>query len=236
VRALRWVLILTALLPVWALAPGRALAGPIVLDFEGLPAMGNSPGSPIPSADRLANAFLSTDGVKFRSGSQFVAVVNLGPGHATSGDNGIGGSTPGGRLTYDPAFPIVASFFDPHHHSRPAVTDFVSVRGDLRGANGPVTLNAFDVGGTLIGSFTTPDSGGETLLLSVPGIHSVQIIGNTDPVGIGGVAFDDFTFDPVTPAGSTTPEPAAGILLACGLVMVGVTQYLKRRRTAIWPQ
>ena len=56
-----------------------------------------------------SDQFLSTLGVSFSSGSPYVAAVGLGEGHATSGINGIGGTTPGGFLTYDGVFPIIAT-------------------------------------------------------------------------------------------------------------------------------
>jgi hypothetical protein len=100
-------------------------------------------------------------------------------------------------LTYDRHFPIVMSFFDPSNPSMPAVTNFVSVRGDLLGSGQSITLNAFDVDGNSIASFTTTDNGGTTLSVSAPGIHAVQFLGTQDVVG--GVALDDLTFNRVTP-------------------------------------
>jgi hypothetical protein len=91
--------------------------------------------------------------------------------------------------------PIVASFFDPTNPSSQAVTNFVSVRGDLIGTGQPMTLNAFDINGHFITSVTVEDTGGATLSVTAPGIHSVQFLGTQD---YGGVALDDFTFNPVT--------------------------------------
>jgi hypothetical protein len=178
-------------------APGRASADPIVLDFEGLSGMTFFSGNPIPAASQLSDQFLTTFGVRFSSGSPYVAVVNLGLGHATSGINGIGGSTPGGILTYAPANPIIAEFFDPFNPTQPATTDFVSLRIDLLGGSGLfVTLEAFDVDGNLLASQTLPDIGGATLQVAAQGIHSVRYLGTADE---GGAAVDDFTFNPVTP-------------------------------------
>src|SRR2546422_11571484 len=82
---------------------------------------------------------------------------------------------PGGLLTYDGAFPIVATFFDPNNPAVPATTDFVSLRIDLVPTSGlNVSLNAFDANGQLIASSTTPDSSGAVLQVAIPGIHSVQ--------------------------------------------------------------
>jgi hypothetical protein len=202
--ARRIPVIVAVVIPVfWMLVAGQARAELMIIDFEGFGAMPYSDiKSPIPPSARLSDAFLFTHGVRFSSGSPYVAVVDLGVGHATSGTNGIGGSTPTGVLTYDHNFPIVMSFFDPSDPSRPAVTDFISVRGDLRGERQSVTLNAFDVDGNLITSFTTTNVGGEALSISAPGIHSVQFLGTEDTHG---VALDDLTFNSVTPA-----APSAG--------------------------
>jgi hypothetical protein len=191
------------------LSATSASASPIVLDFEGLAAMTFVSGNPIPDAARLSDQFLAIAGVTFSSGDPYVAVVELGDGHATSGVNGIGGARPGGVLTYDRAFPVVATFFDPANPSVPGVTDFVSVRADLAGEGQLITLNAYDVHGALLQSFTTVNSGGPTLSVTAPGIHSVRFLGTIDTAG---AALDDFTFNPVEPA--SIPEPSILTLLS----------------------
>src|SRR4030042_5903724 len=70
----------------------------ISIDFEQFQGMDYISGNPIPESARLNNQLLSTLGVSFTSGGSYVAVVNLYDGHATSGINGIGGSTPDGIL------------------------------------------------------------------------------------------------------------------------------------------
>jgi len=209
----------------YVLAPNRTSAGLNVLDFEG----GNLPsgvtaqasydaGSPILSTSQLAGQYLSTYGVKFSSGSAYVAVLELGAGHATSGVNGIGGSTPDGLVTYSPDFPIVATFWDPTNPSVPAVTDFVSVRGDLIPNGPPITLEALDLNGALLASDTEFDNFGGTLLsCSVAGIHSVRFLGN------GTTAIDDFTFNSV----NAVPLPGAVLLgiLGMGAGGLGLRRY-----------
>lgn len=208
------------------LAPRGGAAAPIVLDFEGVGAMNYLPyGVPIPSAARLASQFLSTVGVQFRSGSPYVAVVALGVGHATSGVNGLAGSTATGLLTYDGSAPLVASFFDPTAPLIAATTDFVSVRLDLQGTSGlSVTLRAFDVHGALLAAVTSPDVGGATLHVAMPGIHSVQYVGT---VSFNGAAIDDFAFNPVTPVVTAVPEPSTCLLIGTGVVLA----LGRRRRT-----
>jgi hypothetical protein len=197
----------------------RASAAPIVLDFEGLPSMPLFPvGAPVPANAQLSNQFLATSGVSFSSGSPYVAVVELGLGHATSGVNGISGTTGSGLSTFERSFPIVATFFNPKDASTPATTDFVSVRIDMLGDSGlSVTLNAFDIHGILIDSFTTPDIGGTALQVSHPGIHSVQYLGTHDS---GGTGLDDFTFNPVI----SVPEPETWVALGLGVVVIALTR------------
>jgi hypothetical protein len=175
----------------------------VVIDFESFFGMGYSSGQPIPVAARLSDQLGTADGVVFSSGASYVAVVDLGIGHATSGTNGIGGSTPDGILTYDHRWPLVIRFVDPQAPEMPAVTDFVSVRGDLWGSSGMnVTLNAYDLNGALVDSDQVPDIGGETLVVTGAGIHRVEFLGTTDQ---DGVALDDLTFNPVV-VGPTAAE------------------------------
>ena len=177
----------------------------VVLDFEGLTGMNPNSGNPIPVASQLSDQFLTSFGVRFSSGSPYIGVVELGSGHATSGINGVSGSTSDGLLTYAPANPIVAEFFNPFNPTQPATTDFVSLRIDLAGGSGMfVTLEAFDVDGNLLTFQTSPDIGGATLQIATPGIHSVRYLGTNDQQG---AAIDDFTFNPVTPIPTSTPTP-----------------------------
>ncbi len=74
---------------VLSLAASRA--GAVVLSFDSLPGMPNTPGGAIPGASQLSAQFVS-DGVLFSSSAPFAAVVSIGVNHATSGANAIGGS------------------------------------------------------------------------------------------------------------------------------------------------
>lgn len=213
-----------------AVSSGSAVAATNVIDFEGLSSMTYWQGNPVPSAAQLSNYFLSTLGVSFSSGNNYVAVVALGTNHATSGVNGIGATDGNGFLTYYKPHSIVAEFFDPQNPSVMGVTDFVSLRGDLWGNGLTITLNAFDVSGKLIDTFSTLDTGGEVLRVSAPGIHSVEFLG-TDS-GNGGVGVDDFTFNTVQ--AFAVPEPATLALVGAALLGVGATR--KRKPTTIEPR
>ena len=171
----------------------QATAQPILLTFEDFPAMSNSPGASIPAASRLSDFYLATHGVRFFSGSPFVAVVNHGA-NTPSGTNILGGSTLGGQLTYQSTFPVQAAFFDPTGTVQYVVST-VSIRGDLQPIPGNKTLEAYDVNGNLLGSDTQPDSNPAPLAVSAAGIHRIRMFSQSATVG-----FDDLRFD--------TPKPA----------------------------
>ena len=200
----------------------QSYASQVVIDFEGLQSMTFIAGSQIPDSAQLSTQYLSSHGVSFSSGADYVAVVALGIGHATSGVNGIGGASSLNTLTYESTTPIVAKFFDPNNNSVAAVTDFVSLRVDMIGNSSNVTLNAYGINGDLITSFTTLNSNGATLSVSAPGIHSVSFIGTTDN---DGAAIDDFTFNAV----SAVPEPTNVVLWVAGIFAIGASAMRKRQ-------
>lgn len=181
-----------------------ATGGTVVIDFEAFYGMNYLSGQPIPEAARLSDQLAATDGVVFSSGAPYVAVVASGEGHATSGVNAVGGSTPDGILTYDRQWPVVFTFVDPENPGAPATTDFVSVRGDLwADSEMDVILNAYDVHGHLVDSDQQYDSGGETLTVTGSGIHRVEFLGTHDWCGVG---LDDLTFNPVGPPVAVEPQ------------------------------
>jgi hypothetical protein len=195
-------------------------AGGAAINFDSFPGM-NFLGGVVPAASQLSNQLHSATGAVFSSegGADYVAVANLEIGspsaHAPSPPNGIGAVTAANQLFY--GIPIVVTFFDPTDVTRPAVTDFVSVRADLRGIPGSVRLVAYGVDGSQIGSDTQPDSLGPLLSVSTPGIHSVTFFSDS-----GTVAFDDLTFNPVAavPDG-VIPEPGTlALMLGGGLALV----------------
>ena len=154
--------------------------------------------------------------------SPFIAAVNLGPGHATSGIIGVGGSDISGNLSYSGVF-FKANFFDPSNITHAVVTDFVSVRTDLVrfiDRVETVTFSAFDINGNLLGQNTQDDTGGLLLSLAFNGIHSVTFS------GVSATALDDFSFNPVT----SVPIPAAVWLFGTGLVgLLGVGKKRSKR-------
>src|SRR5688572_25652809 len=159
-------------------APANALVGEVLISFESIPGLTQfafyPDGSAVPTGARLSTQLQMSDGVSFSSTAGYVALVRLGTGHATSGINGIGGVNASNVLKYNQ--PVVITFSMPGSPSSPAVTDFVSIRGDRLQSTGSATMQAFDVNGTLIESATAADvSGGLTLSLSVPNIHSIRL-------------------------------------------------------------
>jgi hypothetical protein len=163
-------------------------AQPILIDFEQVAGMTNSPGSTIPAASQLRDQYLASHGVRFSSGSLFAAVVVHGA-NTPSGTRIVGGSTAGGTLTYQSGNPVVAEFFDATG-TVPLTVTVVSVRGDLQPIPGTKTLEAYGLDGTLLGVDTQLDSSTLPLMVSALGIHRVRMYSSSATVG-----FDDLRFD-----------------------------------------
>lgn len=192
----------------------------ITIDFEGLPAMTRITGTPIPTNVRLSDQFVSTVGARFASGAGYVPVIILDdiPHHSPDGSNGIAGSTDTDILTYNDAFPITISFWDPSNPTVPATTDFVSIMSDLRGSSHTVSFDAFDIAGNLVDTDGGVDAGGVVYSVSASSIHSVRFSGVNTPTigGSGGVGLDLLTFNSVTPI----PEPSTSLLVGLGIAIL----------------
>jgi len=177
-----------------ALAIGIAvpLAGADVLtiDFESISGMSNSVGTLVPAASRLHDQYLATHSIRFSSNSPFIAVVALGSGHATSGQNGVGGTTADGRLSYAQSAPITGEFLDSVTFV-PLVTSFVSVRGDLHPSSGTKTIRAYGLNGQLLAEASRNDADPLPVRVDAPNIHRFEIIGNA----AANIAFDDVQFE-----------------------------------------
>jgi len=189
-------LVLALALPVMVLGSGGRAAA-VSIDFEAVPGLVAMPlffdGQPVPSDPagdaRLSIQLRDSHGVTFTSTAGYVALVRLGGGHATNGVNGIGGVNAAGALNYDSPIGIRFTL-----GGDPAITDFVSIKGDLQGGVGTVTMKAFDVNNTLVGIVTAPNTGGVELSLRADNIHYVEI---TQEAGAF-IAFDDLQFNPLT--------------------------------------
>ena len=203
--------LLSVLLSVWALTGVGAQVGPTTLvDFEAIPgitALGSFGDGccVVPLTARLSTQLQVSHGVTFSSVAGYVAVVRLGTGHATSGANGIGGVNLANALKYNS--PVVITFNVPGSPSTPGVTDFVSIRGDTQPATGRATMEAFDAEGTLLATATAADrTGGLTLTIAIPRIHSVRLTQT-----LSNIAYDDLRFNAPTPVRTLTrPTANAG--------------------------
>ena len=183
------------------------------INFESIPGVSPINGflndTPVPPASRLNTQLLATHGVRFRSEApnpDYVALIGLGGGHATSGSNGIGGVNTHNDIRY--GVPTIISFFDPTSPNVAAVSDFVSIRADLFDDGGPLTLEAFDIHGNLLATDSAVDLGGPSLSVQVPGIHAVRLIDVGSTVG-----WDDLTFSTLRPV----PEPATWLFALAAL-------------------
>lgn len=197
-----WIAVLAIVLWRTSVVP----AALTTINFESFAGM-TAPTGPVPSGSQLSNQLLGS-GLIFASDSPYVAVRILGA-DATSGVNGIAGINASGDKDNSA---ILITFFVPAS-STPAVTDFVSVRADLHGTGPSSTLEAFDFQGTLLGTDTQSDVGGQTMSITSPGIHSIRL-SSADK----SVAFDDLTFG--TPL-SPVPEPAAVSLVVMSIMFFG---------------
>jgi hypothetical protein len=193
-----------------------------VITFEELPnglsAMANVPGAAVPVDSQLTNQYLASSGVSFTSLAGYAALVNHGAGNPTASvPNIIGGTTANGTLDYNA--PITISFFDLSNNSVMAVTDSFKIQGDwFPLGSGQVFATAYDVAGNVLGTTSDTDDkvfgvSGPVLQFSIAGIHSVVISGNNGTVG-----FDQLEFGTLT----AVPEPGTWMLLAVGLIGVGV--------------
>lgn len=173
----------------------------LVLSFDDLPAVAPTAGTEITEAARLGNRYLESQGLSLTSGSAYVSVVQLGPEATSSGENGIGGSTADGKVTYGRTNPIVFTFFDPLNPTAKGVTKTFSLTTDKVGQPGNrMRLEAYDVNGNLIALDEEADTGGVVLSVPVdnPAIHRVVFLGSPDDND--GIAVDDVTFGPVVPS------------------------------------
>jgi len=162
----------------------------VILSFEEFTGMSNAPGASIPIAARLSDQYLAVHGLVFASTSPYVAVVNIGVGHAADGRNALGGSTATGTLSYVAANPINGHFFQPGNRDVPYVTDFISVTGDRFGANGTMRLQAYNVNGQLIQEVTAIDAGLTEIRITTP----TPVIHRFSFIGTGNVAIDKVRF------------------------------------------
>jgi hypothetical protein len=161
-----------------------------IIDFENLSGMDFVAGTFIGAEARLTNQYVDR-GILFSSAAGFAAILNLGAGHATSGANGFGGSTPDGLLAYDSSAPIDILFYSPTNPAAPATTDYFSVRVDHNhnAGAGNYTIEAFNLWGISIASQTFADTE-DVAIINTPGIHEIRMTGS------GSTAFDDVVFSP----------------------------------------
>ena len=159
-----------------------------LLNFEGLT-----------TGTFLTNEFQATDSIVFLENAR---IHFLGANHATSGLLGL----------YDGGASISAEFR--LSGGSAAVTNMVSIKGDLIPIAGTVTLEAFDINGSLLASDVKPDSPAPaSLSISTSGIHSIRFFSQS-----GTVAFDDLAFNTPVAVDATIPEPGSLALLLSGFV------------------
>src|SRR5206468_6857854 len=115
------------------------------------------------------------------------ALVHLGCWYVISDVFVIGRVDARNSLRYNS--PMMVTFTLPGDPSAPAITNFVSIRGDqFAVVGGSATMEAFDVNGLSLESVTAADvAGGLPLRLPMPNIHSILL--TQAPRSL--IAFDD---------------------------------------------
>jgi PEP-CTERM motif len=222
-------------LAVMTLTAAPVASAQVAVDFESFVGRSFLGGGTVPVGNRLSDQ-LRTSGVLFRSQSDYVAVVDLGINHATSGRIGIGGVTSSGNLSY--GAPITISFWDPARARSKGVTSLVEIRGDRIPTRGNMSMKVYDALGILLSTVTAVDAGGTMLRYEGSDIHRVELT-SAD----ANVAFDDLRFntvtgspadddpndpiDPGTPS-TTVPEPSSLAMLCGGALMLGIAARRKR--------
>jgi hypothetical protein len=194
------------------------------------PAMANSPGAAVPAGSQLSTQFLASNGVSFSSGAGYVAVVNhvagCGAPCTPTPPTIIGGTAANGTLSY--GTPITAAFFSTANTATKATAGFVRVLGDKFPDGSTATLEAYGVGGNLLGSVSvnegTTFGQGADLSLTLAGIQSVRFFSNGATIG-----FDNFEFGELS---AVVPEPASWALMIGGFAIAGIS-VRRRARVAI---
>lgn len=201
-------------------------AGGATITFESIPGMvPNSPfnnNTPVNLNARLSNQLQSSDGVLFSSEANYVSLVDLGAGHATSGIAGIRGATSGDLIaSYRP---VIISFWVPGAPTTPATVGSVSMKFDTSPTSGTVTLTAYRYDGSVISTTTVDDSAG-LVSMNFSDIHRLQL----DQTSFT-VAFDDFSYGPLAEVSEAAPEPSTIILAALSLAGLGIFALRKKYR------
>lgn len=209
---------------------GRANAA-TVLDFEVLPS-GLTPtsygqGSLTPISSRVTTQFLDL-GVVISN----AAVTNLGAGHTASGSIGLSAITAGGYIDYDSI--VGFSFFAPSDGLTKATTNYFAYSPDLGGGSGNiVTITAFGLDGSVVGSKSWVETGTFLSPLELSGIgefHSVTIDQTLYDTFSGGVGIDLVRYGDLTRR--NVPEPSAIALLVLGIAGLGTTRRCAKKEKA----
>jgi hypothetical protein len=208
------------------ISPARA-DDPVIettIDFEVVPNVTPAPSffqlTDAPLNSYLSDQLLNETGVRFYSEAPnpaALAYVQLGQGHATSGEFGVATINTESKIDYN--VPLMASFFVKDNPLLPAVTDIVSISGDLASCCETLTIEAYNANGLLLATSTTV-AGDTPLVIAAPGIHTVRVTEES-----GTVAWDDFAFGALRPV----PEPSTlALLTLAGLAGAGAI--VRKRR------
>lgn len=215
-----------------AVFAGLSAASAAVVDFEApLTGMNNVLGASVPVANQLSSLTVPSGSITFASGSAYVAVITAQPpfAHVPSPLNAIASADAAGTLQYT-ASTMTITFMDPAGTGGLGETASFTIYGDSWGTppGGFITAKAFtwdnvQIGSTLViaDSPNNPPGGvglnlADCPVVSFTGGGALANINRVELSVSSLIAFDNLTYDEITPA----PEPAHYAMLA-GLGLVG---------------
>lgn len=161
----------------------------VTLDLSQFSGMTGAANAIVPLGSRLSNQLLYTKGILFSSGAPYAAIVNVGSTVAPIGSTALMSVASNNRLSLDGSLPVRGEFFSPNNGISPAVTDSISVQADKTAGPGTATLKAYGLDGSLLATQNSADFGGETLSISIPGIHRWEFTGD-GTIYIGNIQFN----------------------------------------------
>jgi hypothetical protein len=203
-----------------------------ILDFEaplpvGLTAIDYHQGIVVPDSAKVTDQYIDM-GVRISD----AALVELGPGHAPSGINGLAGIDQFGEINYDA--PVTFSFFSPLDGTTPATTDYFGYSPDLWGYSyNEITLTAYGLDDSIVGQISYTETGifDPASPLTISGIgyfHKITIDSTLQYTYRGGIGIDMVRFEDLQV--NSIPEPSTLLLLGLGIVGL-IGSRIKRKKT-----
>lgn len=192
---------------VWisCLASSASVAAVTVLQFDEIQLSHTLPKLAIPS-ELYASRGILLHSLPNLNDSVVVVIEGYQGNGASSPPNAL--SIPGSALTGNNG--VVVTFMEPNTGCPAAVDSVWAVVGDISSETDPITVTAYSLGGTILGtdSFVSPLGGGMgKVAIFAPGIHRVEFI-DADPSGadIDDLQYSSLVTDPLCRPTPIAPE------------------------------